>query len=177
VAVFFLGDISAHFNPAMTLITVFDDEERRKATSIWGMVAMVGLVGGPVGGGLLVDRFSWEAVFWLNVPVVAAAMVAGLAWMPESKGPWRKPDPLGAALSVVGMTALVWAIIDLPVQDASDPGMLTATGVAVVGLAAFVAWEARTPSPMVPLGLFRQRNFSGGSLSLVSWRSPPAGCC
>jgi EmrB/QacA subfamily drug resistance transporter len=149
------------------LITVFDDAERRKATSIWGMVTVAGLVGGPVGGGLLVDRFSWEAVFWLNVPVVAAAIVAGLAWMPESRGPWRRPDPVGAVLSVAGMTALVWAIIELPVKGLADPGTLTATGVAVVGLAAFVAWEARTPSPMVPLGLFRERNFSGGSLSLV----------
>jgi MFS transporter, DHA2 family, multidrug resistance protein len=149
------------------LITVFDDAERRKATSVWSMVAVVGLVGGPVGGGLLVDRFSWEAVFLLNVPVVVVAIAAGLAWMPESKGPWRRPDPLGAVLSVIGMTAAVWAIIELPVQGVSDPGVVTATGVAVGGLAALVAWEARTPSPMVPLGLFRERNFSGGSLSLV----------
>jgi MFS transporter, DHA2 family, multidrug resistance protein len=149
------------------LITVFDDQERRKATSIWSMVSVVGLVGGPVMGGLLIDRFSWEAVFLLNVPVAAVAIVAGRAWMPESRGPWRRPDPLGAILSAVGMTALVWAIIELPVKGFSDPATLTALAVAVAGLAVFAAWQAHTPSPMVPLGLFRERNFSGGSLSLV----------
>lgn len=149
------------------LITVFDDAERRKAMSIWSSVLMVGLVGGPVVGGALIAEFWWGSVFLINVPVVVVAVVAALVWMPESKGPWRKPDPLGAILSMAGLTALVWVIIALPQHGLGHPATLAALAVAVLGLAGFVVWELRTPYPMVPLGLFRDRDFSGGSLSLV----------
>ncbi|MEV0650652.1 MFS transporter [Phytomonospora sp. NPDC050363] len=149
------------------LITVFDDTERRKAMSIWSSVLMVGLIGGPVVGGLLIAKLWWGSVFLINVPVVIIAIVAALVWMPESKGPWRKPDYPGALLSVVGLTALVWVIIEAPAKGLGDPAVLAALAAAVAGLTAFVVWELRTDSPMVPLTLFRNRNFSGGSLSLV----------
>ncbi|GAA3472617.1 MFS transporter [Nonomuraea roseola] len=145
------------------LITVFDDTERRKAMSVWSSVAMLGMVGGPVVGGLLIAQFWWGAVFLINVPIAIGAIVAAVVWMPESRGPWQKPDPLGAILSAVGLTALVWVIIELPQHGLSVPAAI----VAVAGLAGFVVWELRTPYPMVPLGLFRNRNFSGGSLSLT----------
>lgn len=144
------------------LITVFDEEERRKAMAAWSAVAMVGLVGGPVLGGALIAWFWWGAVFLINVPIAVLAIVAALVLMPESKGPWSKPDPLGAILSAVGMTALVWTIIELP-HGLSVPALATA----VLTLVAFVVWELRTPHPMVPLGLFRNRTFSGGSFSLT----------
>ncbi|WP_067821557.1 MFS transporter [Actinomadura kijaniata] len=149
------------------LITVFDDAERRTAMAAWSAVAMVGLVGGPVLGGALIAWFWWGAIFLINVPIAVLAIVAALVLMPESKGPWTRPDPLGAVLSVVGMTALVWAIIEWPRHGLTHPVTLLASGLAVAGLAGFVAWELRTASPMVPLGLFRARNFSGGSLSLT----------
>ncbi|GAB3923273.1 MFS transporter [Kribbella albertanoniae] len=145
------------------LITVFDDEERRKAMSIWSSVLMVGLIGGPVLGGALIAKFWWGSVFLINVPVVVVAITAAVIWMPESKGPWRKPDPVGAVLSMIGLVSLVWVIIELPERGVSWPMAI----LAVAGLVAFVVWELRTPVPMVPLQLFRDRNFSGGSLSLV----------
>ncbi|GAB3989976.1 MFS transporter [Actinoallomurus acanthiterrae] len=148
------------------LITVFDEAERPKAMAAWSAVAMLGLVGGPVVGGLLVARFGWSAVFLINIPIAALAIVAAVILMPESKGPWRKPDPLGAVLSVVGMTALVWTIIELP-RNGFGPATITGTAIAVAALTGFVIWETRTSSPMVPLGLFRDRNFTGGSLSLT----------
>jgi EmrB/QacA subfamily drug resistance transporter len=149
------------------LITVFDGAERRKAMAAWSAAAMVGLVGGPVLGGVLIAASWWGAVFLINVPIAAVAIIAALAWMPESKGPWQKPDPLGAVLSALGMTALVWTIIELPKHGLFHPNTLGALAVAVVGLVGFVVWETRVASPMVPLGLFRHRNFSGGSLSLT----------
>ncbi|KAB2348480.1 MFS transporter [Actinomadura rudentiformis] len=149
------------------LITVFDDEERRKAMAVWSAVAMLGLVGGPILGGALISAFWWGAVFLINVPIAAAAIVAALVLMPESKGPWQKPDPLGTVLSVVGMTSLVWAIIEYPKHGFTSPVTLAAFGIAVASLTAFVIWEMRTDAPMVPLTLFRDRNFSGGSLSLT----------
>ncbi|MEU5881990.1 MFS transporter [Spirillospora sp. NPDC047279] len=149
------------------LITVFDDEERRKAMSAWSAVAMVGLVGGPVLGGALIKWFWWGAVFLINVPIAVAAVIAAVVLMPESRGPWQKPDPLGTILSAVGMTSLVWGIIELPKHGLTGAPTLTAFAVAAAALITFVGWEIRTESPMVPLGLFRDRNFSGGSLSLT----------
>jgi EmrB/QacA subfamily drug resistance transporter len=149
------------------LITVFDETERGKAMAAWGSVSMLGLVGSPVLGGVLIDQFSWRAILLINVPVVALAILAGIVLMPESKGPWQKPDPLGAVLSAVGMTALVWWIIELPEHGAFGGRSGTVLAVAVVTLVGFVIWQNVTPAPMVPLGLFQHRNFSGGSLSLA----------
>ncbi|MEU5975594.1 MFS transporter [Streptomyces sp. NPDC047315] len=149
------------------LITVFDEDERPKAIAAWSTVAMVGLVGGPVLGGALIAEFWWGAVFLINVPIAVLAIVAALVLMPESKGPWRKPDYVGAVLSVAGMTALVWTIIELPKTGLADPVTLTAAVTAVVGLVGFGVWEARTDTPMVPIGLFRNKVFTGASFSLV----------
>ncbi|MGW1782974.1 MFS transporter [Streptomyces sp. NPDC002143] len=149
------------------LITVFDEDERGKAMAAWGSVSMLGLVGSPVLGGVLIDHFSWHSIFLINVPVVALAVVAGVLLMPESKAPWQKADPLGAVLSAVGMTALVWWIIEIPQHGAFGGRSAVSLMVAVVGLAGFVIWENVTAAPMVPLVLFKHRNFSGGSLSLA----------
>ena len=149
------------------LITVFDDAERPKAMAAWTSVAMLGLVGSPVLGGVLIDHFSWHAIFFINVPVVALAVAAGLVLMPESKGPWQRPDPFGAVLSAAGMIALVWWIIGIPAHGAFGAGQAVTLAVAILALAGFVVWENVTAAPMVPLALFRQRNFSGGSVSLA----------
>ncbi|MFD0273830.1 MFS transporter [Kitasatospora sp. NPDC127111] len=149
------------------LIVVFDEDERGKAMAAWGSVSMLGLVGSPVLGGVLIDHFSWHSIFYLNVPVAVLAIVAALVLMPESKGQWQKPDPLGAVLSVVGMTSLIWWIIEIPKHGAFEGGSLISLAVAVVALGGFVIWENVTDEPMVPLALFKKRNFSGGSLSLT----------
>ncbi|MEC3957609.1 MFS transporter [Nocardia sp. CDC153] len=149
------------------LITVFDAAERRRAMAVWGAVSMLGLVGSPLLGGVLISHFWWGAIFLINVPIVGLAVVAALVLMPESTGPWRRPDPLGAVLSVAGMTALVWTIIELPRNGIHSAATLATGSVAVVGLVGFVAWENHTPEPMVPLGLFRDRDFTGGSSALT----------
>ncbi|GAA1958451.1 MFS transporter [Catenulispora subtropica] len=149
------------------LITVFTDEaERRKAMAAWTVVAMVGLVGGPVLGGVLISHFWWGSVFLINIPIAALAVASAVILMPESKGPWRKPDPLGAVLSIVGLTSAVWVIIEFP-KGFARPGTLGALAVAVAALIAFGIWETRIAEPMVPLHLFKHRNFSGGSFSLT----------
>ncbi|MCX4747246.1 MFS transporter [Kitasatospora sp. NBC_01287] len=149
------------------LITVFDEAERGKAMAAWSSVSMLGLVGSPVLGGVLIAHFSWHAIFFINVPVVALAVLAGLTLMPESKGAWQKPDPLGAVLSAVGMTALIWWIIGIPQHGAFGGVPVITLAVAVLSLVGFVVWENTTPAPMAPLVLFKHRDFSGGSLSLT----------
>ncbi|MFB7905270.1 MFS transporter [Kitasatospora sp. NPDC056076] len=149
------------------LITVFDDAERPKAIAAWTAVAMVGLVGGPVLGGVLIAHFWWGAVFLLNVPVAAVAVVAAIVLMPESKGPWRRTDLPGMVLSMVGMTALVWSIIVLPKDGFAHVNTLGPLAVAIAALVGFGIRQVRTDSPMVPLKLFRNRVFTGASFSLV----------
>jgi len=87
--------------------------------------------------------------------------------MPESKGPWRRPDLPGAVLSAAGMVALIWWIIGIPRHGAFGGTSVIPLAVAVIALGGFVYWENVTREPMVPLVLFKNRNFSGGSLSLA----------
>ncbi|MEV6556884.1 MFS transporter [Nocardia sp. NPDC051756] len=149
------------------LITVFDAEERRKAMSFWSAASVLGLVGGPVLGGVLIAHFWWGAAFLINIPVAAVAIIAALVLMPESKGPWTEPDVPGAVLSMVGMTALVWTIIEFPKGGFDHASTVSTLVVAVAALVAFLVWEKRVEHPMVPLELFRNRDFAGGSLSLT----------
>ncbi|WP_107653439.1 MFS transporter [Nocardia suismassiliense] len=149
------------------LITVFDDQERRKAMSFWSAASVLGLVGGPVLGGVLIAHFWWGAAFLINIPVAIVAIIAAVVLMPESKGPWTAPDVPGAVLSMVGMTALVWTIIEFPKGGFDHASTLSTLAIAIVALVAFIVWEKRVEHPMVPLDLFRNRDFTGGSLSLT----------
>ncbi|WP_194816560.1 MFS transporter [Nocardia sp. XZ_19_385] len=149
------------------LITVFDDEERRKAMGAWSAASVLGLIGGPVLGGVLIAHFWWGAAFLINIPVAIVAIIAALVLMPESKGPQTKPDVPGAVLSMIGMTALVWTIIEFPKGGFDHASTLITLTIAVVSLVSFIVWEKRVAEPMVPLNLFRDRDFAGGSLSLT----------
>jgi EmrB/QacA subfamily drug resistance transporter len=142
------------------LITVFEADERRKAMAAWGAVSMLGVVAGPTVGGLLLETNHWSLVFLINVPVAALAIVAALVIMPESKAPARPFDPVGVVLSVVGLTSAVYVIIEREWN-------LPLIALAVVALGSFVVWERRTPNPMMPLELFRDRRFSGASFSIL----------
>ncbi|MER6916909.1 MFS transporter [Streptomyces sp. NPDC000594] len=149
------------------LITVFDEDERPKAIAAWSAVAMVGLVGGPVLGGALIAHFWWGAVFLINIPIAILAIISALVLMPESKGPWRKADPVGMVLSMSGMTALVWTIIELPKGGLDHTSTQISLGITLFSLIGFAVWETRCKSPMVPLSLFRNKVFTGASFSLV----------
>jgi EmrB/QacA subfamily drug resistance transporter len=149
------------------LTTVFDESERKKAIAIWSSVLMLGALGGPTLGGLLLEHFWWGSVFLLNIPIAVLGIVAALAIIPESRGPAGRPDTVGALLSTVGMTALVWGVISAP--EHGWESIRTSGGflVAVVALTGFTLWERRVAEPMLPMSLFRDRNFRGASLSLV----------
>ena len=149
------------------LTNVFPAEERPKAIGIWAAVAGLGIAIGPVGGGWLIEHFDWSSVFLVNLPIVALALAAAPALVPESRDPEQsRLDPVGAALSMVGLGALTWAIIEGQ-HGWTDPATLAGFGVALVALTAFVAWELRTSSPMLDVRLFRVSRFSGASVSIA----------
>jgi EmrB/QacA subfamily drug resistance transporter len=141
-----------------------DPKERGRAIAVWAGFSGVGVAIGPVIGGVLLSHFSWSSVFWVNVPIGALAIVAGHFFVPESKDPSAPPlDPLGAVLSIVALGGLLFAIIEGPDKGWSGPVTLTAFGIGIVALAAFVAWELHTPNPMLDMTFFKNPRFSAAN--------------
>lgn len=146
------------------LTTIFPPEERRKAIAMWAGFAGAGGAVGPIVSGALLEKYWWGSAVLVNVPVVVA--VLGVVWVfsPTSRDPDSTPlDPLGAVLSLVGLGALVYGIIEGPEKGWTHATVLTFFALAVATLGAFVQWQRRAPHPMLPLDLFRDRRMSVGS--------------
>ncbi|MCP9951672.1 MFS transporter [Actinomadura madurae] len=154
---------------------VFGPDERAKAFAIWGATSMVGLAAGPTLGGFLLEHFWWGSAFLVNVPITAAAVIGLLVLVPESRGPRRRPDVLGAVLSTAGMSALVWAIISGPQHGWTGARTLGAAAAGAAALALFVLWQHRNPEPMLDLGLLRRRAFSGAATMIAMFGFALAG--
>ncbi len=167
----FMGIGGAMIMPSTLSIlsSVFPDAgERARAIAIWAAMGAVGVAVGPVLGGLLLAHFGWGSIFAVNLPVVGAALVGGHYLPPRSKDPDPgHPDPAGSLLSIVTLVALVFAVIEGPDRGWSSATVVGAASLAVLALAAFVAWESRCDHPMLDLGLFRDRRFTVGALTLT----------
>jgi EmrB/QacA subfamily drug resistance transporter len=145
------------------LINVFPREERGRAIAAWSGIMGLGIGLGPVTGGFLIEHFDWPAVFLINVPVAAAALVFGLVLVPDSRDPNEVAIDLpGAVLSISAVTALVYGIIDAPRSGWTDPVILGSFAAAAVLLVAFAWWELRSARPMLDFGLFRNRRMTAG---------------
>ncbi len=146
------------------LTTIFPPHERRKAIAMWAGFAGAGGALGPIVSGALLEKFWWGSAFLVNIPIVAFVLLAVAVFSPTSKDPDATPlDPVGAALSLVGLGALVYGIIEGPEKGWTSGIVVGAFAVAVVGLVGFLAWERRTRHPMLPLRLFKDRRMSVGS--------------
>ncbi|HEX4327796.1 MAG TPA: MFS transporter, partial [Burkholderiales bacterium] len=121
---------------------------------------------GPVIGGALVEHYSWTWAFLVNLPL-GLLLLALCAWrVPESTGANTSSpvDWAGAALATIGLAGVVYALIQAPAQGWSNGAVLGALGLGVAALAGFVRVEAKSAAPMLPLALFRERNFAGANL-------------
>jgi len=146
------------------LTTIFPPEERRKAIAMWAGFAGAGGALGPIVSGALLEKYWWGSALLVNVPIVLGVIAAVAIFSPDSRDPEITPlDPVGAALSLVGLGALVFGIIEGPERGWTDGLVLTAFALAATGLGGFLAWERRTAHPMLPLGLFKDRRMSVGS--------------
>jgi len=150
------------------ITTSFDPEERPRAIGVWVGVAGGGAVIGLFGTGILLEFFSWNSFFGLNVALAVLALVGTAAVVPGSvdEHPARL-DVVGAALSLVTVGALVFGIIEGPSRGWTDALTVTALVVGVLAGAALAVWELRAADPMLDPRLFRVPGFSAGSLTVM----------
>lgn len=147
----------------MTVITrVFPPEERGPAMGVWGAVAGIAMIVGPIVGGLLIDGLGWQWIFFINVPVGVIAFIAAWMLVPQLETHSHRFDWFGVVLSAVAMFAIVFGIQEGEQIGWGTTWPLIAGGVAV--MAVFFWWQRRVDEPLIPLELFRDRNFSGANI-------------
>lgn len=166
----FLGIAGALMMPATLSIisSTFQPHERPQAIATWASLFGLGVGVGPVLGGFLVQNFSWHAVFFVNIPVIAVALIGGQIYLGETKEPNAPPpDIVGSILSIIGLFALIYGIIEAGVLGWGESSVMVALVVAAIFIVLFVIWEARTPHPMLPLRFFRNPAFTGANITLT----------
>ncbi|HLT16268.1 MAG TPA: DHA2 family efflux MFS transporter permease subunit [Acidimicrobiales bacterium] len=161
-----MGLAAAFVMPStLSLLTnVFPPAERPKAIAVWAGISGGGAALGPIASGFLLEHFWWGSVFLVNVPVLLLALVAGKVLVPTSRDPEQPPlDVPGALLSIAGLSALVYAIIEGPVRGwASTETIGTFAGAGLL-LVLFAIRELRAEHPMLDLRYFRDARFSAAS--------------
>ena len=154
---------------ALSIITAtFAGEERGRAIGLWAASTSVLTTLGPLVGGLLIQAISWRAAFLVNLPLVLVAVVA-LRRVPESRDEQAsgRVDWLGAVVAVVAVGGLAFGLTRGQEQDWQDPVAFASLAIGAVALVAFPILMAVRPNPLVPLRLFRRRNFAVVNLSTL----------
>ncbi len=144
----------------------FDDEERGRAIGTWSGSTAIFAALGPLLGGYLIGHVSWRWVFFINVPLVITAVLIALVHLKESHdaSATKRLDFLGALLATLGLGAIIFGLIQATTLTLAHPLVLGCIAAGIVLLMLFLFVESRSAAPMVPLGLFRSRAFSGVNL-------------
>jgi EmrB/QacA subfamily drug resistance transporter len=150
------------------LTNIFPSNERPKAIAAWAAVSGLGIAVGPISGGFLIEHFAWNSIFLINLPVVAICLAGAVLLVPNSRDPESpRIDLLGTVLSIAGLTAVVWALIEAPERGWGEPLILTAFAAGAAIITAFIAWERHTDHPMLDVRVFRNLRFSAASVSIT----------
>jgi EmrB/QacA subfamily drug resistance transporter len=166
------GVFGALLTPAAlaVIVATFPPDERGKAVGAWTAWGGIGTVLGPLIGGQLVDAASWRWIFAINIPIVLITL--GLVWRVMAQGRPRPADArvdfVGAALCAFGLAGLTYGLIEQPRNGWSDPTVWLPLAAGAVLFCTFIVWEARSRHPMLPLSLFRRRNFAIGNVETFS---------
>jgi EmrB/QacA subfamily drug resistance transporter len=143
----------------------FNDDERGKAIGTWSGFTAITAAIGPVFGGWLIEHVSWRAIFFINFPLALIVLALVFIYVPESRDEdSRGLDWIGAALATISLGTLTYGLIESSRFGFTHPAILMALVGGVLTTIAFVIYEARTSNPMLPLNLFRSRNFTGANL-------------
>ncbi|KUI42136.1 MFS transporter [Mycobacterium sp. IS-1590] len=158
-------------NPvAMSIITqVFTGRvERARAIGIWGGVVGISMAAGPIVGGVLIEWINWRAVFWINLPICALAILLTVIFVPRSKSlTMRDVDPVGQALGMAFLFGLVFVLIEGPVMGWTDARTVAVAVGAVAAFVGFLAYEARRRDPFIDLRFFRSIPFASATMIAV----------
>ena len=161
----------AMINPATLSIiaATFPPRERGKAIGIWAGVSAMALAIGPLVGGLLTEHVNWNWIFFINVPIGIAGLVAIPFLVDESRdtSSEQRPDVPGLVTSAVGLFALTYAFIEANSYGWGSTRILGSFAVAAIAIVAFVLLELRQRLPMLDLSLFRNRTFSGANTAML----------
>jgi EmrB/QacA subfamily drug resistance transporter len=151
------------------IIHVFPEDERAKAIGTWTSLSSIVGVIGPFIGGVLIAAGSWRLIFLLNAPLVLVTLVLIARGVPPSAsaGTGGRLDFLGAFLAAVALSGSVFAVTEEPARGWSTL-VAGSLAVGILGAIAFIAHEARARGPMLPLGLFRERNFTIGNVATLT---------
>ena len=150
---------------AIVATTFPDPAERARAIGVFSSMTGLSQALGPIIGGALVDGFGWHSIFWINVPIVAAAMVCAALFVPESRAVRaRRFDPVGQSLVVLVLAGLVYAIIESRRLGWTSPVILGLLAVAVLAILGILGYEPRRADPLLELRLFRSMPFSAAIL-------------
>ena len=147
---------------------VFSAEERPKAIGIWTGVSGLGIVAGPVLAGWLLEHFAWGSIFLINVPIVLISVAGTIALVPEGRSPnAARLDLPGAALSVGGLVALVYGVIEAPANGWTSPSEIGVFAVAAVLLTGFVVRELSATDPLLDVRMLAQPAFGSAVLAVL----------
>src|SRR6516162_1057754 len=166
----FTGIGAAFIMPAtLSIITnTFPPEERGRAIAFWAAIAGVAVALGPISGGLLLAHFYWGSIFLVNVPICVFALIAGVVLIPTSKDPSNaRIDFVGAALSIVGLVSLVYAIIEAPEDGWGSSKILGIFAFAAIVLGVFAWWESHSDHPMLDVNFFKNPRFTAASSGIT----------
>ncbi|MGE2721111.1 MFS transporter [Mycolicibacterium celeriflavum] len=158
-------------NPvAMSIITqVFTGRvERARAIGVWGGVVGISMAAGPIVGGALIEWMNWRAVFWINLPICALAILLTVIFVPQSKSAtMRDLDPVGQILGMAFLFGLVFVLIEGPGLGWGDVRTVAVGAGAVAAFVGFVAYEARRRDPFIDLRFFRSIPFASATMIAV----------
>ncbi len=166
----FLGIGGATIMPAtLSIITAtFPPKERPQAIGSWAAIFALGVGIGPVVGGWLLQYFEWNSVFFVNLPIVVIALIGGQLFIADSRDPRApKADIPGVLLSITGLFALIYGIIEAGMHGWEQQNVLIAFGAAFVLLSAFAWWEWRNPNAMLPMHFFKNMSFTAANAALA----------
>jgi EmrB/QacA subfamily drug resistance transporter len=144
----------------------FSREQRGRAIGTWSGFTAITAAFGPVLGGWLIENLSWRWIFYVNVPIAAVVLLVCFWRVPESRDDTAsgKLDWPGAVLATLGLGLVVYGLIESANHGVGHPIVLVTVTFGLAGLVSFVIIEARSPAPMMPLGLFRSRDFTGANV-------------
>ena len=152
----------------LTLLSAAVPVERRgMALGIWGAIAGLAIATGPVVGGAVVQGWSWQTIFWLNVPLGLLLLPIARLRINESRGAATRLDVPGVVLASSGLFGIVLGLVRGNSLGWTSPVVTVSMAVGVALLVTFVVWETRAPEPMLPMRLFASRGFSATNMASV----------